>query len=95
MQIRNGNSSSLKETKITKIGSKYIEVEDNHIGRFFKDTLIHDAGKYTSCYKLYLCKEDYEIELEIDNGYKYISDLLQNKNIDIIKIRKIINILKS
>lgn len=95
---RTGDDVSLKETKILSVGKKYFETEEGSLGRFFKDTLKHDNGKYFEMYKIYLSKEQYDDETEADLIYselrKYFSKY-SKPNMDISKLRDILSIIRS
>ena len=64
-------NKDLKEVVISKIGNKYIELEQ-HYGKFNKETLLHFNGKSSPRYKMYEKKEDYFEELEF---YKKVSEI--------------------
>jgi hypothetical protein len=96
----NGDDTELKETKITKVGKKYIEIESKGrcTGRFHKDSLIEDSGKYIPQYKLYLTKEQYEIEVETNLIRKELIGCFQGYSkieLTIEKLREILSIVRS
>jgi hypothetical protein len=95
---RKGDDTSLKETKITKVGNKYVEITEKWVGRFYKDSLKHDAGEYSSRYQLYLNKEHYEIELEKQLIQRELRDYFQGYSkidLSIEKLRQILSIVRS
>ena len=57
-------SQEIKEVTIGKVGKKYFELEENHYGRFFIDTMSQDCGQYISGYTCYLSLQDIEDEKE-------------------------------
>jgi hypothetical protein len=97
---RNGDDTELKETKITKVGKKYIEIEGQGrcTGRFHKDSLTEDSGEYIPQYKLYLTKEQYEIEVETNLIRKELVGCFQwhsKIELSIEKLREILSIVRS
>ena len=64
----------MKETIITKVGSKYFEVDGLPRERFFIDTLFVDGRGHTSRFKVYLSLEDRENEIEYVEIYSEIKD---------------------
>lgn len=65
-------NKDLKEVVISKIGNKYIELEQHFYGKFNKKTLCHFNGQYPSRYQMYEKKEDYMEELEF---HKKVSEI--------------------
>ena len=69
-------SKDIIRAKITKIGRKYFSIItdfgtlDNI--RFFKDTLIHDAGGYPASYKVYFSIQEIERKNEKNRLYSNI-----------------------
>jgi hypothetical protein len=61
---RGGNVSPLQEAEIAKVGKKYFELTDQYHGRFYINTLLHDAGGYTPRRRVYLDKRDYYDKIE-------------------------------
>lgn len=95
---RSRDDVSLKETKITNVGKKYFEIEERYLGRFFKDTLKNDGGKYSSRYRIYLSKEQYENEVEANQICEELRDIFSSysgKNIELSKLRAILSIVRS
>lgn len=89
-------SKEIKESKISKIGRKYFELEDKYFGRFYKDNLEQDAGNYTSNYKVYFSLQEIEDRKEAqalyDNLKKYFSGWNSSLSLSQLKsIDKIIN----
>lgn len=72
-------SKEIREGKITKIGNKYFETDAYH-GRFFIETLYHDAGQYTSNYKGYLSKQEILDEYESNRLFSKISEHFRYRN---------------
>lgn len=86
---------TLKETKISKIGRKFFEVEDKWIGRFYIDTLKHDSGIYTSKYQAYLSVLDYENEMECNSIFRNIQQFFTNRNeLTLSQLREIQKIIE-
>lgn len=95
---RRGDDTSLKETKITKIGRKYFEIEEKWVGKFFKDSLIHDAGQYSPGYEIYLSKEDYENEIEANKIYLQLKKVFSGygkTTMELSKLKAILSIVNS
>ena len=95
---RRGDDVSLKETKILSVGKKYFETEERYLGRFFKDTLKHDAGQYSSRYQIYLNKEQYENEVEANQIYSELRNIFSSygrTNMELSKLRAILSIVRS
>ena len=95
---RRSNDVSLKETKITKIGKKYFEIELGRRCRFFIDSLKHDNSGYPSRYMIYLSKEQYENEVEVNEIYSKLRNIFSgygNPTIELSKLRQIISILQT
>lgn len=95
---RRGDDVSLKETKIASVGKKYFETEERYLGRFFKDTLKHDAGQYSSRYQIYLSKEQYENEVEANQIYSELRNIFSSygrTNMELSKLRAILSIVRS
>ena len=95
---RTGDDVSLKETKIASVGKKYFETEERYLGRFFKDTLKHDAGQYSSRYQIYLSKEQYENEVEANQIYSELRNIFSSygrTNMELSKLRAILSIVRS
>ena len=95
---RRGDDVSLKETKIASVGKKYFETEERYLGRFFKDTLKHDAGQYSSRYQIYLTKEQYENEVEANQIYSELRNIFSSygrTNMELSKLRAILSIVRS
>ena len=95
---RRGDDVSLTETKIASVGKKYFETEERYLGRFFKDTLKHDAGQYSSRYQIYLSKEQYENEVEANQIYSELRNIFSSygrTNMELSKLRAILSIVRS
>lgn len=95
---RRGDDVSLKETKIASVGKKYFETEERYLGIFFKDTLKHDAGQYSSRYQIYLSKEQYENEVEANQIYSELRNIFSSygrTNMELSKLRAILSIVRS
>lgn len=93
---RRGDSIAIKETKISKVGNKYFEVQDICRGRFFKQTLKHDGGEYSSRYQVYLDKDSYFNEVEMNDKMKLLRDVFlgyTKASLDLNKVRKIHDIV--
>lgn len=90
-------SKELEEVKITKVGKKYFETEKHYLGRFFIDTLMHDGGQYSSRYKVYLTRQDYEDEKETQKILRELRDYFGhygNPKISLDNLRTILSIVK-
>lgn len=61
-----GRKGEVRESEITKIGRKYVYVGDM---RFYIDTMQEDAGVYASNRRLWLSKQDYEDNRELDKNF--------------------------
>jgi hypothetical protein len=95
---RKGDDVSLKETKISSVGKKYFETKERYLGRFFKDSLKHDAGQYSSRYQIYLSKEQYENEVEANRIYSELRNIFSSygrTNMELSKLRAILSIVRS
>lgn len=66
-------STEIIESKISKIGRKYFELEDRHLGRFFIDSMSQDGGKYVGDYQCYLSIKEIEEEKEREGLVREIS----------------------
>jgi len=86
----------LIETKVASVAKKYFKLDEGHLGRFFIDSLKHDGGDYSPRYKIYLNKEDYDIEVERDKLFSEIRHLFSYKNesLNITQLRQIHSIIK-
>lgn len=63
---RRNDTESIEEKTVSKVGKKYFELSDSYFGRFYIDTLMHDAGQYSSRYQVFLDIEKYNSEVEAD-----------------------------
>ena len=93
---RVSNDKNLIEAKVTSVGRKYFQVDPKWYGRFYVDSLLHDAGNYSPRYKVYLSKKQYEESIEIQK----LSTEIRNKigqygtiNLPIEKLRAISELL--
>lgn len=57
-------SKEIKESRISKIGRKYFELEDKYYGRFFIDSMSQDGRQYISGYNAYLSMQEIEDKKE-------------------------------
>jgi len=91
----NRGNAELRETKIASVAKKYFKLEDAHLGRFFIENLKHDGGDYSPRYRIYLNKEDYEIEIERGKLFAKIRHLFSwnNESINITQLRQIHSII--
>jgi len=87
----------LIETKIASVAKKYFKLEEAYMGRFFIDTLKHDGGDYSPRYKIYLNKEDYDIEVERNKLFSEIRHRFScsNESLKITQLRQIHSIINS
>jgi len=87
----------IKETYITKIGKKYIIVH-GHYGRYFIDSLLQDAGQYSSNYQAYTTRQQIEEEREMqtlrDKLRKYFDGVWgESRKLTLQQLRKVDNII--
>lgn len=98
LQRRSGDKHELVETKISKIGKKYFETETKWLGRFYIDTMKHDAGQYSARYQVYLNKEQHENEIEADKIYSELRNIFSSygkPTLELSKLRAILSIVRS
>ena len=98
LQRRGGDKHELVETKIAKIGKKYFETETKWVGRFYIDTMKHDAGQYSARYQVYLNKEQHENEIEADKIYSELRNIFSSygkQTLELSKLREILSIVRS
>jgi len=62
--LNNRHGAGVAEATITKVGKKYFEVDPTWYGRFYIDTLLHDAKRYSPQHKVYLDLNKLEEEKE-------------------------------
>lgn len=94
--VRQGESNEPMVTRITKVGLKYFEVEDNWMGRFMIETLKHDGRGYSSQYEVFLSMEEFtnkELKKNIIGKLKnYFSNYTYN-NISLDDLQKVSDII--
>ena len=98
LQRRSGDKHELVETKISKIGKKYFETETKWLGRFYIDTMKHDAGQYSARYQVYLNKEQHENGIEADKIYSELRNIFSSygkPTLELSKLRAILSIVRS
>lgn len=91
---RNPNKSI--EVSITKIGSKYFETSHSWFGKFEIKTLRHNAGAYSPRYRVYLSKEDFDLEVEHEEKLQKIRTyfgIYGQVKIEIDILRKVYDII--
>lgn len=88
------SDKTIYERKITKVGKSICYLDNN--SRFFIDTMLVDRIDYTSIYKVYLSKEDIQIEDEIKMKYRELNEYFsRNPSLDLEQLNKILEIIKS
>ncbi len=98
LETLHSHKKELIGTEIEDVKRKYIYTKQ--YGRFYKESLCHDAGNsggYHSNYKMWLSKEDYEKEQQ---RLKYLSFLREefggypDNDLSFDKIKQIVEIIK-
>lgn len=85
--------SCLKETKITKVGRKWFEVECGYGNRFSIETLRVDS-QYTTGVRIYLSDKEYYDEAERNKLSSRFQEIFQyNNNLSLEKLRAINQII--
>lgn len=89
-------SKEIKESRISKIGRKYFELEEKHYGRFFVDSMRQDCGQYVSGYNAYLSKQEIEDKKEAQKIFVELKKVFSGLSTEITlaklkEIERIIN----
>ena len=71
-------SSKIIEASVTKVGTKYFEVDRFGSHRFFIKTMQHDGGQYTSSYNCYLSEQEILDKVRAQTIYEEIKKVFTN-----------------
>lgn len=90
-------SKEIKESRISKIGRKYFELEDKYYGRFFIESMRQDCGQYISGYNAYLSMQEIEDKKEAQKLFAEIKKVFSGfgTEIPLSKLKEIERIIKS
>lgn len=89
-------SKEIKETRISKVGRKYFELEESYYGRFFIKTMNQDCGQYISGYTCYLSLQEIEDEKEALKLYTEIKKVFSgfsNTDLSLSQLKEINRII--
>ena len=88
-------SKEIKESRISKIGRKYFELEEKYYGRFFIESMSQDCGQYISGYNAYLSMQDIEDKKEAQKLFYEIKKVFSgfSTEIPLSKLKEIERII--
>lgn len=88
-------SKEIKESRISKIGRKYFELEEKYYGRFFIDSMSQDCGQYMSGYNAYLSIQEIEDKKEAQKIFTELKKVFSgfSTKIPLFKLKEIERII--